>query len=105
MQFCANAAFLLMQEDKVDTQLAHLLLVAVVPTTGLQGKSHWAWVTVNGQWRAAQNHGRPQKEWRKCQLNTSTFLSDFEYQSDFEMFCGESVDKGYRVDASFENGV
>lgn len=93
------------KKDKVDIRLAHILLAAQWCRRNVfRGKVTEPEILQMD----SEEQRRAMEDLKNDEENVSSthqlFIFNFEYQSDFEMFCGEFVDKGYRVDASFEEG-
>ena len=96
--------FFLMQEDKeVNTRLAHMLLAAQwCQRKVLRGKVNEPGVLqmdIEEQCRAVEDL---KKDEENVSSTHQLFLFNIKYQTDFDMFCKEFVDRGYKVDASFE---
>ncbi|XP_049457198.1 uncharacterized protein LOC125903992 [Epinephelus fuscoguttatus] len=93
------------EDKKVDTRLAHILLAAQwCKTKVFKGTVTEPEVLEmdNEEQRRAVEELKKDSGDENLSSARELFLFTFQYHSDFDMFCEEFVDKGYKVDACFE---
>ncbi|KAL7397924.1 hypothetical protein ABVT39_001735, partial [Epinephelus coioides] len=93
------------EDKKVDTRLAHILLAAQWCRTkvfkGTVTEPEVLEMDNEEQHKAVEELKKDSGD-ENLSSARELFLFTFQYHSDFDMFCEEFVNKGYKVDACFE---